>query len=449
MEIRTSAIARFCLLHLVLLPHAIGQSSGAAQDQGKPSPAPQADPAAGLEFLGSYSAPSAIMATETGHTSAHPPSPSLEERLRQIEGDLSALRLPSTARATEESAEARRRLLRLLAASPDDPALWFELGTVALEEARANSRRLSEVAPESPWNRRLEAETLAVRYPALAAQTGSQESGVGSQKSEVRSQKSEVGSQKSGVGNQKSEARSQEPGVRSQESHSFPAPAPVDATLRDLEKLPESPEVLYQRARAALELSKSAYLQASRSPRFEARLCALRALAAEEEHDEAAAIREYRAGLARHPDSAVLHAGLGHLYRQRQDFESASRELAEAWRANPTDPIVAFELGDTLRHLSQPQRALELLNQALELEPELLLARWSRGKVYLTLGDDQRALADLEAAAPVDNTGELQWQLAGLYRKLGHPKQADLAQQRSDAQRATKSIRKKGEGSKQ
>ncbi len=383
------------------------------------------------------------MATETGHTSAHPPSPSLEERLRQIEGDLSALRLPSTARATEESAEARRRLLRLLAASPDDPALWFELGTAALEEARADSRRLSEVAPESPWNRRLEAEALAVRYPALAAQTRSQESEVGSPKSEVRSQESGVRSQESGVRSQesevrsqKSEARSQESEVRSQESHSLPAPAPADAPLRDLEKLPESPEVLYQRARAALDLSKAAYLQAARSPRFDARLCALRALAAEEEHDEAAAIREYRAGLARHADSAILHAGLGHLYRQRQDSESASRELAEAWRANPTDPIVAFELGDTLRHLGQPQRALELLNQALELEPELLLARWSRGKVYLTLGDDERALADLEAAVPVDNTGELQWQLAGLYRKLGHPEQADQAQQRSDAQRA-------------
>jgi tetratricopeptide (TPR) repeat protein len=333
------------------------------------------------------------------------------------------------AHAADAPAEARRWLSQVLvdpANGGNIEAVWFELGTVALEEARANSRRLSEVAPDSVWNRRLEAQALAVRYPDLAGRSASRESEVGRQKTESRRQNEpETGRRELEIGGR--------------ERQNFPALALVDAPLRHLEKLAESPEVLYQRARAALELSKTAYLQASRSPRFDARLCALRALAAEEEHDEAAAIREYRAGLIRHPDSAILHAGLGHLYRRRQDFQPAARELAEAWRLNRADPVVAFELGDTFRHAGQPQRALQLLNQALELEPGLLLARWSRGRVYLALGDDQRALADLEAAVAVDNTGELQWQLAGLYRKLGQPERADQAQQRSNAQRAGQS----------
>jgi tetratricopeptide (TPR) repeat protein len=99
--------------------------------------------------------------------------------------------------------------------------------------------------------------------------------------------------------------------------------------------------------------------------------------------------------------------------------------------------VVAFELGDVYLRLAQPDRALELLNRALELDAGLLLARWSRGKAYLALGDTQRALADLEAAAPVDTTGDLQFQLARLYQKLGRPDLAQQAQKRSEEQRKT------------
>jgi tetratricopeptide (TPR) repeat protein len=185
-------------------------------------------------------------------------------------------------------------------------------------------------------------------------------------------------------------------------------------------------------------LSQSAYARAALSPTYNAQLRALRALAAEQEHDEAAAIGEYRVGLAENPRSALLHAGLGHLYRARSDLELARVELSEASRLDPSDPVVAFELGDVYLRLTQPNRALELLNRALELDAGLLLARWSRGKAYLALGDTERARADLEAAAPVDTTGDLQFQLARLYQKLGRPDLAQQAQKHSEEQRKTK-----------
>jgi tetratricopeptide (TPR) repeat protein len=161
----------------------------------------------------------------------------------------------------------------------------------------------------------------------------------------------------------------------------------------------------------------------------------MRALAAEQEDDEAAAMREYNIGLAQDPKSALLHAGLGHVYRQRMDLPSAERELAEAWRLDSSDPAVAFELGDTEQRLGKTQAALELLNQALELDASLLVARWSRAKAYLAMGDNERALADLEAAAPADSSGDLQWQLARLYRKLGRVDLAAQAEKRSEEQR--------------
>jgi tetratricopeptide (TPR) repeat protein len=161
----------------------------------------------------------------------------------------------------------------------------------------------------------------------------------------------------------------------------------------------------------------------------------LKALAAEQQNDEAAAFRESRAGLAEDPSSALLHAGLGHLYRERSQFDNAKSELTKAWGLDPSDPVVTFELGDVCLRLGDAVGSLDLLNRALELDPALLVARWSRGKAYSALGDDERAVDDLTAAAPIDTTGELQWQLARAYHRLGRTELEHVAEQRSEEQR--------------
>ena len=300
--------------------------------------------------------------------------------------------------------EARQLLACLAELQPESAAVWFELGGVALEEARAYSRRLSDVAPDSVWNRRLQAEAVQIRYPGLARNL-----------------------QGSGP-----EASKESAELESPEGSRFEAG--------------ESPRQLYLQTHSALRLSETAYSRASSSPRFQAYLHAMKALAAEQEDDEAAALREYSIGLAQDPKSALLHAGLGHVYRRRMDLPSAERELTLAWQLDPSDPVVAFELGDAEQRLGKTQPALELLNQALELDASLLVARWSRAKVYLALGDNERALADLEAAAPADSSGELQWQLARLYRKLGRADLAAQAEKCSEEQRlaAVRKLETKG-----
>ena len=535
-----------CHCALPLFIAALAVSTALAQAP-KDAPSPPTDPTSALEFLGSYAAPSAVLATETSHTSAHPPSPSADRRLRQLggaavlppwpadfawppeaiaaacdqygqepagktssvddhtwmqqaraadvalraerfgdaaaaddlilkqrpacapvawnravaraysraptalpdlvaaapgapataagrlliglerlaNGELDAARsdlaipLNSTdggqrrtvrerdslwaqamwARVSSDGAKSRQILERLSALEPDSAPVWFALGNSALEEARADSRRLTEVAPDSAWNRRLESEALAARYPLLARKVW--------------------------------------PGDQSPDDRRTSGSTGADGA--------DSPEQLYVGARAALQTAETAFRNASRSPRFNAELHALRALAAEQQNDEAAALQEYRAGLADDPGSAVLHAGLGHCYRERSEFDAARRELTEALRLDSTNALAAFELGDVSERLGQPDRALDLLDRALELDPALLIARWSRGKAYLALGDSQRALADLEAAAPVDTTGELQWQLARLYRKLGRTELAEAAEQRSQEQRSAQSTKAKAE----
>lgn len=328
-----------------------------------------------------------------------------------------------------ETIEARQGLSRLLDIDPKSAEVWFFMGGVALEEARANSRRLAELAPESVWNRRLEGEALEARYPALARKLLPE----GLSKVESTSGDFTAAYPATSAGGT---------------AYSEPAPAVTapdsgeeERELQHLEALPDSPQVLYLRARAALHFCELAYDRALSSSLLNAQLHALRALAAEQEDDEAAALSEYRAGLLQNPRSPILHAGLGHIYRQRLELDSARRELAEAFRLDPSDPTVAFELGDVYQRLGQPARAIPLLNQALQIDSGLVVARWSRAKAYLASGDSQRALAELEAAAPADTSGELQWQLAQLYQKLGRSDLASQAQQRSEEQRRAAAAR--------
>jgi hypothetical protein len=396
-------------------PEGSGDHSSKAAQQSRGTKT-ASDPAAALDFLGSYSAPEAVLATETGHTSSRPPSVGADRRLADLAGDLGAI--------PADPAAARRSLIDTLASGEHSPDEWFRAGTVALGAARADSRRLAEIAPSSDWNRRFQAEALAARYPLIA----------------------------------KSLWPAAEPGGRSREQPSAAGAGPSAdeqvfpshlSSLRDelneLNGAAENPETLYRRACLLLQISEIAYRQATASPALDVRLFALQALAAEEENDEGAALTEYRTGLAKHPESGLLHAGLGHLYRERNQLEEARAELDDAERLLPADPLVAFDLGDVELRMGEPARAIEVLNRTLELDSSLLVARWSRGRAYLALGgedNDRRALTDLEAAVGCDTSGVLQWQLSELYAKLGRSEEAHLAEQKSIEQRRAAAQRK-------
>jgi tetratricopeptide (TPR) repeat protein len=392
------------------------------QSTGVPTSKPASNPGAALDFLGSYSAPEAVLATETGHTSARPPSATTDRRLAELASDLG--KMPA------EPAELRRWLIGMLAGANHSPEDWFRIGMAALQAARADSRRLAEFAPSSSWNRRLEAEALASRYPALA-------------RTVWRGTLGSAATASAGQRPAQAKAASAEPpGRESGREADYGAGSPADAgrDLARFERLPESPENLYARAHLLIGVSEQSYTNAIVSPQLDARLYALEALAAEDENDEGGALSEYQSGLSKYPESALLHAGLGHLYRERNDLEAARGELIEAWQLDRTDALVGFELGDVELRMGQPGEALALLNQALELDPKLLVARWARGRAYLAAGgaeSDQLALQDLQAAESCDRSGTLEHQLSQLYSKLGRTAEAQEAARRSEEQRRT------------
>ncbi len=382
------------------------QTPQAAQGQQGAAPNNSEGPGAALDFLGSYSAPQAVLATETGHTSARPPSATTDQRLSELASDLGKVPVAPV--------ELRNWLAGMLAVSDHSPEDWFRIGMAALQAARADSKRLTEIAPASAWNQRLEADALAGRYPALARSVWN--------------------------------GKVQESGHRAEEQTRYagqPAIPPADAAaeLRKIDQVPESPENLYRRARLLLGVSDQAFVRVAASPQLDARLYALQALAAEDENDEGGALLEYQTGLKKYPESALLNAGLGHLYRERNDLETARGQLDRAWRLDPTDPLVAFDLGDVELRTGQPAEAIAMLNRALGLDPNLLVARWARGRAYLAAGgegSDQRALDDLTAAESCDTTGVLELQIAQVDEKLGRRDEAREHRQKSEEQRLSR-----------
>ena len=171
-------------------------------------------------------------------------------------------------------AEARQWLSRLLVLESETPAVWFAMGGVALEEARENSRRLGELAPESIWNRKLESEVLAVWYPSLAQR--------------VMAKGATSTSGDAGTVPPASAATQANAKASSAEENIPGETENPEVVLQKLTTFPDSPEVFYLRARAALRLSKSAYARAALSPTYNAQLRALRALAAEMEGGQVA-----------------------------------------------------------------------------------------------------------------------------------------------------------------
>ena len=81
-------------------------------------------------------------------------------------------------------------------------------------------------------------------------------------------------------------------------------------------------------------------------------------------------------------------------------------------------------------------RFLPLLLEVERLNPDLLLTHANLGKVFAHQGRLAEAVKELEIALPSDSQGELHYQLASLYQKLGKTSEAQQALAESQRLRA-------------
>jgi tetratricopeptide (TPR) repeat protein len=152
-------------------------------------------------------------------------------------------------------------------------------------------------------------------------------------------------------------------------------------------------------------------------------LARLNTLGKEADDARAALEKQLASGRA----TAYTHFALSVHAFARDKQDEGRFHLERAHELDPQLAVVANNLAWSLAQQPQPDlpRALRLANLALEQEPKNAQFRDTRGHIYLKMGRQKEAVADLEAALARNPTSApLHRALADAYEKLGNPRLA-------------------------
>jgi len=132
--------------------------------------------------------------------------------------------------------------------------------------------------------------------------------------------------------------------------------------------------------------------------------------------------------LARGDSPATVHLILGTAAATKGDMKDAIFHLEQAVKRDPKLAMAANNLAYVLADSdpSQPERALRLVDAALQVMPQHPEIRETRGQILLLLGRHQEAILDLEyVLKKLPSRRRVHAGLAAAYRALGNP---DLAE---------------------
>ncbi|MCI0342016.1 MAG: tetratricopeptide repeat protein [Planctomycetales bacterium] len=151
---------------------------------------------------------------------------------------------------------------------------------------------------------------------------------------------------------------------------------------------------------------------------WEASLLRAYAEAGDPRGDPAAALREYRAGLAGGPPFAWVRNNIAVLCNQLGDHSGALAESEAALRLAPGFPEALANRGQARHRLGDLPGAAADLTEAIRLRPGFASAHLARSRVRLAAGDRGAALADAEEAVRSDPTSADALRLRSRYRLL-------------------------------
>lgn len=143
------------------------------------------------------------------------------------------------------------------------------------------------------------------------------------------------------------------------------------------------------------------------------------------------AIIEYKKAVDMAPQRPGTHFKLGDAYWAISQWDSAAKEFQAELANDPRSCMSYLKLGDiVLEQHGDPQDALDQLNRALSICPNLIDAREDRAKALLRMERYQDALPDLEATAKATpEDPNVHFLLAQAYRSLGRTEQAQAEMQ--------------------
>jgi predicted Zn-dependent protease len=102
----------------------------------------------------------------------------------------------------------------------------------------------------------------------------------------------------------------------------------------------------------------------------------------------------------------------------------------------PQSAAIAYQLGDTLLQLQQPDDAIPLLTKALQRRPDYPEAQVALARALVRVGRWQEAIPYLEATRARDEDGSLHVLLARAYAATGQNESSGKVMQRAEELRA-------------
>ena len=144
---------------------------------------------------------------------------------------------------------------------------------------------------------------------------------------------------------------------------------------------------------------------------------------AQERYDDASS--EFARAMELNPDFEPAYVAQGKLLYRMDNFDGAKRYLDMAVEFSPSDYEPHMLLGQAYlaeRSISMVAEAKAEFQQALDLDPSLLWAHFYLAKVYVDLGQYDRAKRELEDGLEMrPNVAHFLSLLGEVQRKLGHP----------------------------
>jgi tetratricopeptide (TPR) repeat protein len=158
------------------------------------------------------------------------------------------------------------------------------------------------------------------------------------------------------------------------------------------------------------------------------------------------AVAEFQAAAKAAPREPNVHFGLGYLYWKQHKYDDAKTAFEDELSVDPAHAQALAYLGDIAMKENDPEKALPLLNKAVQLKNDLRLAYLDAGAILTAQKRYQEALAALQHAEKLDPTEpDAHYRLGRLYREMGNAasSQSEFAKVRELHEKADEDVNRK------
>jgi tetratricopeptide (TPR) repeat protein len=138
------------------------------------------------------------------------------------------------------------------------------------------------------------------------------------------------------------------------------------------------------------------------------------------------ALIEYKKAVELAPQQPGFHYALGNAYWSLQSWDAATQEFKQELAIDPSNCMSQWKLGNIVLEQHQDfNEALDHVNKALAVCPNLVQARVDRARALLKLDRNEEAMKDLQAANQSNpEEPSIHFLLAQAYRAVGRTKDA-------------------------